>query len=49
MAGIDYKTIAYWVSHRDGGVLIGKLYGHLDTAHSEEMTDKLSAHLESRR
>jgi hypothetical protein len=49
MAGIDYKTIAYWVSHRDGGVLIGKLYGHLDTMHSEEMTDKLSAHLESRR
>ena len=49
MAGIDYKTIAYWVSHRDGGVLIGKLYGHLDTTHSEEMTDKLSAHLESRR
>jgi hypothetical protein len=25
MAGIDYKTIAYWVSHRDGGILIGRL------------------------
>ncbi len=49
MAGIDYKTIAYWVSHRDGGVLIGRLYGHLDTMHSEQMSDKLSAHLAARR
>jgi integrase len=49
MAGIDYKTIADWVSHRDGGVLIGRLYGHLDTMHSEQMSDKLSAHLAARR
>ena len=49
MAGIDYKTIATWVSHRDGGVLIGRLYGHLDTTHSEEMSDKLTKHLAARR
>jgi integrase len=49
MAGIDFKTIAYWVSHRDGGVLIGRLYGHLDTRHSEQMSAKLSAHLDARR
>ncbi len=44
MAGIDYKTIAYWVSHRDGGVLIGRLYGHLDKAHPSKMAKKLSLH-----
>ena len=27
MNGIDYMTIARWVGHRDGGVLIGKVYG----------------------
>ena len=46
MAGIDYKTIAYWVSHRDGGVLIGRLYGHLDKAHPAKMAKKLSFHFE---
>jgi len=42
MAHIDYKTIADWVSHRDGGILIAKLYGHLNTEHHEDMSDKLS-------
>ncbi|MDB6017732.1 MAG: hypothetical protein JWR19_2221 [Pedosphaera sp.] len=45
MAGIDYKTIAVWVSHRDGGVLIGRLYGHLDPTHGQKMAGKLDAHL----
>lgn len=49
MAGIDFKTIAYWVSHRDGGVLIGKLYGHLDKTHDQQMSAKLTTHLLSRR
>tara|TARA_B110000438_G_C15265159_1_gene415875 strand:+ start:59 stop:418 length:360 start_codon:yes stop_codon:yes gene_type:complete len=30
MSGIDYFTIACWVGHRDGGVLIGRVYGHLN-------------------
>jgi integrase len=42
MAGIDFKTIATWVSHRDGGVLIGRLYGHLDKAHPSQMAKKLN-------
>jgi integrase len=29
MSGIDFMTIAAWVGHKDGGVLIGKVYGHL--------------------
>ena len=29
MAGIDFMTIAKWAGHKDGGVLIGKTYGHV--------------------
>jgi integrase len=45
MAGIDFKTIATWVSHRDGGILIGRVYGHLERSHSRRMAVKLSGHL----
>jgi hypothetical protein len=41
MAGMDFKTIATWVSHRDGGILIGKLYGHLNAAHHDNMVARL--------
>lgn len=27
-AGIDFKVIASWVGHKDGGVLVAKTYGH---------------------
>ncbi len=33
MSGVDYLTIARWLGHRDGGVLIGKVYGHLNAEH----------------
>lgn len=42
MAGIDYMTIAAWVGHKDGGVLIGKVYGHLANEHRRAMAAKLS-------
>ncbi len=42
MAGIDYMTIAKWVGHKDGGVLIGKTYGHLNREHMEKMAKKLT-------
>jgi integrase len=29
MSGIDFMTIAKWVGNQDGGVLIGKVHGHL--------------------
>jgi integrase len=35
MSGIDYMTIAKWVGHQDGGVLIGKVYGHLNNEHTQ--------------
>ena len=34
MSGIDYLTIARWVGHKDGGVLIGRVYGHLTDIHT---------------
>jgi len=42
MAGIDYMTIAKWVGHKDGGVLIGKTYGHLNREHMQKMASKLT-------
>jgi integrase len=42
MAGVDYLTIARWVGHRDGGILIGKVYGHLSSAHRKTMAQRLS-------
>ncbi len=34
MSGIDYMTIARWAGHKDGGVLIGRAYGHLSDEHT---------------
>ena len=42
MTGIDYMTIAKWVGHKDGGVLIGKTYGHLNREHMRKMAGKLT-------
>jgi integrase len=42
MAGIDFMTIAGWLGHSDGGVLIGKVYGHLADDHKRRMADNLS-------
>ena len=42
MAGVPYMTIAEWVGHQDGGVLIGKVYGHLCKDHKADMAKKLS-------
>ncbi|EEF60610.1 tyrosine-type recombinase/integrase [Pedosphaera parvula] len=42
MAGIDYMTIARWVGHQDGGILIGKVYGHLSNEHAQLQAQKLN-------
>jgi hypothetical protein len=42
MAGVDYMTIAAWVGHKDGGVLIGKVYGHLSDDHKRETAKRLA-------
>jgi integrase len=41
MSGIDTMTVASWVGHADGGVLIGKVYGHLDPQHKRDAAAKL--------
>ena len=42
MAGIDFMTIAAWLGHKDGGILIGKVYGHLLDEHRQKMDAKLT-------
>jgi integrase len=36
-AGIDFKVIAEWLGHKDGGILVAKTYGHLRAEHSTAM------------
>lgn len=36
MAGIDFMTIATWLGHKDGGILVGKVYGHLLDEHRQK-------------
>lgn len=45
MSGIDYMTIARWVGHADGGILIGKVYGHLASEHMRRMAQRVSFEL----
>jgi integrase len=42
MSGIDYMTIAKWVGHQDGGVLIGKVYGHLSNEHAQRQAQRVN-------
>lgn len=42
MSGIDFMTIAAWVGHKDGGVLIGKVYGHLANEHRKAMAKRMN-------
>lgn len=41
MAGIDFMTIAEWLGHSDGGILVGKVYGHLRDTHKQEAARRL--------
>ena len=42
MSGIDYMTIAKWAGHNDGGILIGKVYGHLAETHTKEQAQRVN-------
>jgi integrase len=42
MSGVDFMTIAKWVSHADGGVLIGKVYSHLSNEHAQRAAKKVT-------
>jgi integrase len=41
-AGIDFKVIAGWLGHKDGGVLVAKTYGHLRAEHSAAMAQRMT-------
>jgi integrase len=41
MSGIDFKTIAEWLGHQDGGMLVCKVYGHLLPEHKQRMAERL--------
>ena len=40
--GVDFKAIAGWLGHKDGGVLVATTYGHLRQEHSNEMAKKMT-------
>jgi len=39
--GVDFKVIAGWLDHSDGGFLVAKTYGHLRAEHSAEMAKRM--------
>jgi integrase len=41
MAGIDFMTIAAWLGHKDGGILVGKVYGHLLDQHRQQAAKRV--------
>jgi hypothetical protein len=42
MAGVDFMTIAAWLGHKDGGILVGKVYGHLLDEHRKRAASRLT-------
>jgi integrase len=40
-AGCDFKVIAEWLGHKDGGVLVAMTYGHLRHEHSAAMAKRI--------
>ena len=48
MAGIDFMTVASWLGHSDGGILVGKVYGHLADTHKKAAAKKLNFFNEAR-
>jgi integrase len=42
MAGIDHMTTSKWLGHKDGGKLVGEVYGHVADEHKKRAAQKLS-------
>ncbi len=42
MKGLDFMTISRWLGHADGGLLVGKTYGHLNNQHLKDAANKLT-------
>ncbi len=41
MSGVVFMTIVKWVGHQDGGILIGKVYGHLASEHTKAQARRI--------
>jgi integrase len=41
MSGVDFKTLAEWVGHQDSGILIGKVYSHLNNEHGRRQARRV--------
>ena len=41
-AGVDFKAIAGWLGHKDGGLLVARTYGHLRDEHSAAMAQRMT-------
>jgi integrase len=40
-SGIDFMTVAAWLGHSVGGILVGKVYGHLSDTHRKTSAGKI--------
>lgn len=40
--GIDFKTLADWLGHSDGGILAASTYSHLRQSHSDELAELMA-------
>lgn len=40
-SGVDVKTVASWLGHKDGGRLLLERYTHLRSEHSQEMAKRI--------
>ena len=41
-AWVDFRCVAGWLGHKDGGALLAKTYSHLRAEHSEEMAKRIT-------
>lgn len=41
-AGVDIPTVAKWMGHKDGGVLISRTYSHVLPSHSAKQAEKVA-------
>ena len=40
-AGVDFSTVAAWLGHRDGGLVLARVYSHIREGHSTEMAKRM--------
>ena len=40
-AGVDFRTLAEWLGHQDGGLLAARTYSHIRSEHAKELAGKV--------